>query len=777
MTARLARCARLAIAALWIAPVASSSFANTPQAEIRSFLGEPLDVRIDAGRLDQVSAEGECFALVPDAIAPAGLDLKLTVLELKGRRTLRLQTGAPVAAPRLQLSWTSGCVPATRAVHAIEVTLSERAIAAAAMPHTPNHGAADPKRHADPGVSVVARTGDSLALLGRLMYPADAARQAQFVAALRAHNPPLSTLAADAAIAPGTPIVFPDLRDLSGIAPVQTLGERSVRAALPAKRVVASAPVRAETPAAPAGHRPADPQPALPADIKDPLPAKATPAPSAAPSRDRGIPGGPAARQGLRLSAPEVDLSRVAQVSPEQRAALRQRRLLLDADDQMAAVLSLQHAVKQLETRLQTLAREPRGDHASAGRQAMPDGPATLKPSLSVKAPPAAPTVAPPAAPPAASPAASPASPAAPPTAAAALPPAKPTVAHESAGTTPVEKPMSRDTAPETVKPRAQPSAPGAAVPAGASQTVAPAGEREWHAEPVWQGTLLAVLAGLAGAWWWSRRTKVPRPASPAPVRDDMRDGPTPAASKREAAPVDAEADPGPATEAPVMEATMRMDAAPMPAPMQSSADADDDSPARFDLDPTPAASLDLALDDRPDEDRVRRLQYMYERFPELMSRTVSIDDADSVINAARLYYEEGHADRACELLTFGIEERPQEVRFWLAQFEIFRLESRADEFSVLATKFHVLFNYAPSWPKVRHIGHELDPSNPLFAAGRDVLATDAHFDPVVENWLNAPMDFTADALMSDLRRDLFDLFNVDKSDFDTLPARLATPR
>lgn len=222
---------------------------------------------------------------------------------------------------------------------------------------------------------------------------------------------------------------------------------------------------------------------------------------------------------------------------------------------------------------------------------------------------------------------------------------------------------------------------------------------------------------------------------------------------------------------------TVRMPAQDLPSAPPVESGSVDESTERFDLDPTPAASLDLALDDRPDEDRVRRLQYMYERFPELMSRTVSIDDADSVINAARLYYEEGHADRACELLTFGIEERPQEVRFWLAQFEIFRLENRAADFSELAAKFHVLFSYSPSWPKVRHIGHELDPANPLFAAGRDLLAGDSHFDPVVENWLNSPMDFTADALLSDLRREIFDQFNVDRSDFDTLPTRMGEHR
>ena len=183
-------------------------------------------------------------------------------------------------------------------------------------------------------------------------------------------------------------------------------------------------------------------------------------------------------------------------------------------------------------------------------------------------------------------------------------------------------------------------------------------------------------------------------------------------------------------------------------------------------------------MDEQLPEDRVRRLQYMHERYPELESNTVSIDDADSVINTARLYYDEadtaGH-DKASELLTFAVEERPQEIRFWLAQFEIFRLENMVEEFTELAGKFHVLFSHTPAWPKVRHIGHELAPGNPLFAAsGSPLLAGETRFDPIAENWLNAPMDFTSDALMSDLRLALLDDHGVDRADFDSITARLS---
>ena len=207
-----------------------------------------------------------------------------------------------------------------------------------------------------------------------------------------------------------------------------------------------------------------------------------------------------------------------------------------------------------------------------------------------------------------------------------------------------------------------------------------------------------------------------------------------------------------------------------------------DDTPDSFEVDSRPVTTVDflVGMDEKLPEDRVRRLQYMHERYPELKSNTVSIDDADSVINAARMYYEEADKgngrDKACELLTFAVEERPQEIRFWLAQFEIFRLENMPAEFTAMAGKFHVLFSHTSAWPMVRHIGHELDPGNPLFAAGGSpLLAGETRFDPIAENWLNAPMDFTSDALMSDLRLALLDDYGVSRADFESITARLST--
>ena len=62
--------------------------------------------------------------------------------------------------------------------------------------------------------------------------------------------------------------------------------------------------------------------------------------------------GGPASGFRLKLSTNEIDLSRSEKMTERDRAELREKQLLMDADDQVANMLSLKNSVKQLETRL-----------------------------------------------------------------------------------------------------------------------------------------------------------------------------------------------------------------------------------------------------------------------------------------------------------------------------------------------------------------------------------------------------------------------------------------
>jgi hypothetical protein len=176
------------------------------------------------------------------------------------------------------------------------------------------------------------------------------------------------------------------------------------------------------------------------------------------------------------------------------------------------------------------------------------------------------------------------------------------------------------------------------------------------------------------------------------------------------------------------------------------------------------ASDADLATR-IPEEnaDELRR-RYIEERFPEIVSRTIVLDDGDSVVKGARLFYEDRALPRAVELLHFAIEAHPEEVKTWLALFEIFRLERLTGEFAALAKRFKQQHGKSEHWQKVQYFGREIDPGNTLYQVEplktletigpREArrLAAAASFDPIAENWLNAPMDFENEVLANELR-------------------------
>ena len=178
------------------------------------------------------------------------------------------------------------------------------------------------------------------------------------------------------------------------------------------------------------------------------------------------------------------------------------------------------------------------------------------------------------------------------------------------------------------------------------------------------------------------------------------------------------------------------------------------------------------------------RRRYIEERFPEIASGTIAPAAPDSVVKAARLFYEDGAITRAVELLQFSVEESPRTLKPWLALFEIFRLENLDGEFGELAGRFRQYHGATDFWRKVQFIGREIDPGNPLYrevavdhletiGAAASRKAMPVTFDPLAENWLNAPMDFTTDALAASLRAGLLADAGVADADLaaDPMPA------
>jgi hypothetical protein len=190
------------------------------------------------------------------------------------------------------------------------------------------------------------------------------------------------------------------------------------------------------------------------------------------------------------------------------------------------------------------------------------------------------------------------------------------------------------------------------------------------------------------------------------------------------------------------------------------------EEPIALPQDMRPAVASDAELITRlPGNTDDLRRRYIEERFPEIANGAIALDDPNSVVKAARLFYEDGAIARAVELLQFAIERNPAEVKTWLALFEIFRLERLSGEFAALAQRFKEHHGKGIFWRKVQFFGREIDPGNKLYqdesfksfetigpSEARRIAAT---FDPVAENWLNAPMDFQNEVLANELRKAL----------------------
>jgi hypothetical protein len=434
--------------------------------------------------------------------------------------------------------------------------------------------------------------------------------------------------------------------------------------------------------------------PAMPAS-RPPKAKQENPAnPPAAAPRERK-PASPAVREStrrpdgfvLRLSSGEMDLAPSRQVDERTRAQLRERLMLLDADDQVAALLQLRNSLKQLENRVSDMQLRLAGT--------LPAAPASA--------------------------------------------PSKPSVT-EPAAQVPAKAPAPEPVAPVPEPPkRAEPAAPAPAQAKPAeppSPAIAPAPAPEQPSAPAFPlqawGLIALAVAGLALFAFLvlrRRRRAVSVPASAERAYEFA------AAATR----------------------TQPTHVVPIEEP-QAPADSRE-------LEPRREATSDADLTTRiPGADpETLRHRYLEERFPEIANGTLDVANPDSVVKGARLFYEDGALPRAVELLQFAIEEDPQAMKPWLALFEIFRLEHLAGEFGALAARFRDHHGASENWRKVQFIGREIDPPNPLYRDDAfDSLETIGYpdaaktraiaFDPLAENWLNAPMDFTSDALAAELR-------------------------
>jgi hypothetical protein len=711
MTAGAWRIARIALGCGALALAAPGTDAvSLGKAELRSRPGEPLEARIPLAAQPGEPLRGACFSLLTAPRGPlAASGARLELRHNAHGADLYVRSRAPLEGPEVAFAIALTCNGALGA----DPVRYPFALSLAAPPHAPSPAPA-PQAAAAPlpvVARLAARSGDTLASIAHAIFPGNAEARGRYIAEMRRENAALATLGDDQPIAEGTRVALPDLHAFAATIPASRAPE--VAAAAAPRHASRLAPRLARTLSpAPAGEPPRADAPAKAARGEAASPSHAAPAHPGLARRDAGF--------HLRLSAPVMDLSPSAGMDERRRAELRERLLILEADDRTAAMLAMRENIRRLESqvsalklKLATLETAPLAKPQAAPPKRAPaqpaaPGPAATKPEAAAAKPQASP-------PKAELPAPKPEPAVRKPEAPAPQPPAP--IAAAKLPTTPASAPIAPQPA---AKAQPAPAPPRAESPREHHTTAA----APWYFDRIW----LAALATILVVVWVVLRARV-RSAEEPEIIEPPTEIPESAADSAI-----------PDTGAPTTEPH---DSAPGEVPVTTRA---------------------------PAEDRAElRRRYMEERFPEIVNGALVLDDERSVVKAARLLYEDGTAPRAIELLQFAIEQDPDALRPWLALFEIFRLEKLEGEFGHLAARFGQRHGATEEWRKVRSVGRSLDPGNPLYQG----TEYGAPADPEAEGWLRSPSDDAGRALAGELRAKLLSEAGVNEADLrdDPTPA------
>jgi len=139
------------------------------------------------------------------------------------------------------------------------------------------------------------------------------------------------------------------------------------------------------------------------------------------------------------------------------------------------------------------------------------------------------------------------------------------------------------------------------------------------------------------------------------------------------------------------------------------------------------------------------RDRYLAARFPGSRRTDADLANTDEVIKAARLFFEDGDADRACEWLAFASDANPDEG-LWLAQLEILFLKRNGEVYTELAGEYRERFPESTHWGDVARMGARIVKGEALFAGAEQPEGSgDDHYGlwPQMQNWIRAPFDLT----------------------------------
>lgn len=146
------------------------------------------------------------------------------------------------------------------------------------------------------------------------------------------------------------------------------------------------------------------------------------------------------------------------------------------------------------------------------------------------------------------------------------------------------------------------------------------------------------------------------------------------------------------------------------------------------------------------------RERYLNVRFPGTPHAEAQLRDTAGVIRSARLRFEDGDIDRACELLEFAGDVNADEA-LRLALLEILYLSRRGSAYREAAQAFIAKNPGSAHRDEIERLGARLLPGDALFKDVAPAVEDPyAHVGawPQVQNWIQAPFDLTGDVLAAE---------------------------
>jgi hypothetical protein len=283
--------------------------------KLHSWLGEPLRATIPIRAGDDEQLDSRCFYLArpeqqdgADAYLTQGT---LVLEESAAGLKLRLSTSKPVNSPFLNVIIEARCGQGTQKREFVLLLDPLEQPAPAARSRLAHHSDLTADSSLRQGEAYAIQAGESINDIVERLYPNDAQQQRRMARGIKKTNPELASYSRKRALPEGHSIRIPDLK-------------------------------------------------ALPPVVEKPAPAQPAPGKPEAPARlvvksESQVSRPESATFRLQLSSGILDMSAVGSMSEEQRQFLREKQLLLESDDQVAAMMSIKNRISQLEATIEEM--------------------------------------------------------------------------------------------------------------------------------------------------------------------------------------------------------------------------------------------------------------------------------------------------------------------------------------------------------------------------------------------------------------------------------------